>query len=68
MGTNSACGGSRFAARNTASKVRLNLKLKRASTNAMQEARNSVSTTAGTVITAEFQKCRPKSPWFQALT
>ncbi len=29
---------------------------------------NSVSATAGTVITAEFQKCRPKSPCSQAFT
>jgi hypothetical protein len=49
-GISSACWGSRLAARKTPSRVRLSLNENRASTNAMQEERNSVSRTAGTVM------------------
>lgn len=49
----SACGGSRFAAVNVASRARLNLKEKRATTKAMQQLRNSVRSTAGMVMMAE---------------
>ena len=50
------CGGSRFAARKMISSVTLKRKLSRDTTNATHEAKNSVITTAGTVMSSEFQK------------
>ena len=52
-GTSNACCGNRFAAVNSTSIARLNLKLNRASTNAADDASSSVITTDGTVMTAE---------------
>ena len=58
----SDCCGSRFAAVNSPSMMRLNRKLNRASTKATQEARNRVNSTAGTVMYTELTKCLVKSP------
>ena len=50
------------------SSARLNLKEKRATTNATQHDRNSVRMTAGTVMMNEFQKWMPKSACCHAVT
>ena len=51
---------------NSPSRIRLNRKLKRATTKATQEARNSVIRTAGTVMYSELRKWRVNSPCSQA--
>jgi hypothetical protein len=65
-GMRSDWGGSRFAAVNNPSRARLNLKENRATTKAMQHERKSVSSTAGTVMMAEFSMVREKFACSQA--
>ena len=50
------------------SSVMLNFQLTRLTAKAMREARNRVSSTAGTVMMTEFQKYVAKPPWVQAWT
>ena len=65
-GAASTCGGSRLPAVNMISSVMLNFQLTRLTANAIMEAKNRVSSTAGTVMITEFQKYLAKPPWVQA--
>ena len=53
---------------NSPSRTRLKRNENRATTKAMQQERNSVSRTAGTVMIAEFSMVRAKSACSQAFT